>query len=295
MGDGLDRPRFDHIVVGGAHGGVVGGKEDDHAGDVDRVNQVGEALAVAMCFEGFGRCPEFFLAIGHDPARHDGVDADAVVAEVARHGAGEAVDGCFGRSVSGETAAGLPPRIRTHVDDGATALFDHRGGNRLDGEEHVTEVGSLAFVPVFRCHVFPVVAVIASRVVDEDVGAAEFIEEAGEGGLHRRDVAEIADFILDVVVGVGEFGAAFGIEVEEADAGALGGEALDDFGTDALCAAGDDDGFVFEAGIDCEIGHGARTLKLSGFFGGLSPVVSVGQSLDGCVFARAGFGGRISR
>ena len=87
-GAGSDRARLDHVVVGGAHRGIVGGEEQHHAGEIDRLDQVGQALLAPMALERLGRRPELLLALGHDPARHHGVDPDAVRAEIAREARG---------------------------------------------------------------------------------------------------------------------------------------------------------------------------------------------------------------
>ncbi len=86
-----------------------------------RLDQVGQALPLAVALERLGRGPELFLPLGHDPARHDRVHPDAVRAQVAGERPGHAVHGGLRRGVDRHAAGGLPPGVRAHVDDRAFA------------------------------------------------------------------------------------------------------------------------------------------------------------------------------
>src|SRR3546814_8211562 len=62
----------------------VGGEKQRHPRHLVRVDVAVDALADAAQLAGFLVEPKVLLALGHDPARHDGVGANPVGAEIAR-------------------------------------------------------------------------------------------------------------------------------------------------------------------------------------------------------------------
>jgi len=61
-----DRARFDHIVVGRTHCGIVATKKNNHSRNIDRVNQIGQAFAVAQ-LRGHSDTANFTLCGVHLP------------------------------------------------------------------------------------------------------------------------------------------------------------------------------------------------------------------------------------
>jgi hypothetical protein len=53
------------------------------------------------------------------------VDADPVLAEIARHASRQAVHGCLGAGAGRKAARGAPPRVRPQIDDRSAARVDH--------------------------------------------------------------------------------------------------------------------------------------------------------------------------
>ncbi len=95
----------------------------------------------------------------------------------------------------------------------------------LDREELVAQVGVQPFVPIVGRHIGPGMAVVAGGVIHQHIRRADPRFQRGEGGPQAGDVAQVAKLVRDVLVRCAEGRAALGVEVNEADLGALRGEA----------------------------------------------------------------------
>jgi hypothetical protein len=252
----LDPASGDDVALAGDGGAIVGGEEEDEAGDLFGKDVALERLCGEDAVLVSGRHVEAVLAFGEDGSREDGVYADVEGAEVAGEGASHGDDGSFGHVVEGEVGSGDQGGDGAHVDDGALACGLHAGDDGLRGEELVGEVQGHTLVPVFGGDVFDAVAVVAGGVVDEDVWCAEGGDDVGEGGLEGGDVGEVAAAVEGWVGGVAEGfdegnGGLVGY-VEEDYAGVLEGELFDGGGAYALSAPGDENQLVGEAWVGGE-------------------------------------------
>src|SRR5438270_6833008 len=84
----LDPAAIDYVVLIGAGAAVVGGEEEDDAGDVVRYELALKALALHDFGLTFGRQPQILLPLGHDPSRQDGIDPHIVRPKIAGEGTG---------------------------------------------------------------------------------------------------------------------------------------------------------------------------------------------------------------
>ena len=191
-GAGLDPASVDDVALTGDGGAVVGGEEEEEAGDFFGKDVTLERLRGEDALFVGGRHVEAVLFFGQDGSGEDAVDADVEGAEFAREGTGHGDDGCLGHVVEGEVWGGDHPGDGAHVDDGALACGLHAGNDCLSGEELVGQVHGHALVPVFRGYFVDAVAVVAGCVVDEDVWGAECGGDVGDGGLEGWDVGEVA-------------------------------------------------------------------------------------------------------
>lgn len=107
-------------------------------------------------------------------------------------------------------------------------------------------------IPLFGGHVVEMVAGVGGGVVDEDIDGAEVVYGGVDGGGdlgfdHEVCVVEVNFRVGVFILGIGFEGMALlGIFIEEGDVCALLEEAVDEGAADAICAAGDEDVFVFE-------------------------------------------------
>src|SRR5262245_45351560 len=81
----------DNVVLRAAHAAVIGAQEQHHARDVRRVEASGQTLALLDQPLALGRHPKLELALGHDPAGHHRVNADALRPELARQAPSQAI------------------------------------------------------------------------------------------------------------------------------------------------------------------------------------------------------------
>ena len=205
---------------------IVGGEEQGHPGQVDRLDEIGQALAREMALDRLRADPQRLLPLGHHPARHDRVDPDAMLAEIAREGARHAVHAGLGGGVDGHAADRLEPRIGAEVDDRALARRDHVGGDRLGREKHVAKVGRDALVVIGGRHLSPAVPIVARRVVDENAGRTQRAFQPREGVAQRRHVAQVARLESHARRArqlLGERASALRVDVDEADVRTLVG------------------------------------------------------------------------
>src|SRR5438105_157478 len=84
----LNPAPIDYVVLIGAGAAVVGGEEEDDAGDVVRYELALKALALHDFGLTFGRQPQILLPLGHDPSRQDGIDPHIVRPKIAGEGTG---------------------------------------------------------------------------------------------------------------------------------------------------------------------------------------------------------------
>src|SRR6516165_5141982 len=139
---GKETPVDDHFGSGG-EAGVVRCEEGDDSGDF---------ADVGAAAHGRLRDHAAFLLVlvhrGADPARADGIDADAVGGQLERGGFGESDQGALAGAV-GDVAGGTDdPEDRGDVDDGAAAALGHQGHGGLDAEQRASGVDRERGVPV---------------------------------------------------------------------------------------------------------------------------------------------------
>src|SRR5579883_2285316 len=101
---GLRPAAIDDVVLVGAGAAVVGGVEENDAGDVVGHELALEALALHELGLTFGRQPQILLPPGHDPSWQDGVDPDVVRAKIAGERTGQALNRGFRSGVAGHVA-----------------------------------------------------------------------------------------------------------------------------------------------------------------------------------------------
>ena len=79
----------------------------------------------------------------------------------------------FCRCIGRKTTNRLPPAVGAQVDDRSAAGRNHAGGHGLHGKKEMAQIGVQPVIPVLRRHIFPIVAVIARRIVDEHGGSCQ--------------------------------------------------------------------------------------------------------------------------
>src|SRR5690606_38491560 len=259
---GLYPPAVDDEALCRAHAAVVGGEEQHHRGDVVRLEPALQALAAVDFLRGRLVDPVAQLPRGHDPARHDGVDADVVGAEIAREPAREAFDRGLARRVARHAALAFVPAHRAEVDDGPAAALAHVLEHGLRCEEHVPQVHVDAVVPGVDGEHAEVVARVAGRVVDEHFNRAERALDVRDDVAQRFDVAQVAgeevrrrrcrigrerrDECLTFVLE----------DVDERDDGVLPAERLNENRADPRGATRDEYDLAGEARVDVRQRHG---------------------------------------
>ena len=125
------------------------------------------------------------------------------------------------------------------------------GGRRLAGEEHMPQIDGLAFVPARFGHLFQRLPVVARGIVDEDAERTDPACSLVDGGLDRRNVAQIGlnenrgmlgmrsePFNQRPALGFGN--------IDESNACALESKAFDEGSANPRSAAGNEDATPFE-------------------------------------------------
>ena len=135
--------------------------------------------------------PEVELLFGHDPARHERVDADVELAEVARQAARQPLHRRLGRGVEWQAALLEQPADRAEVDDRAAAGRLHAGGDGLRSEELVLEVDRDARVPALGRGLVDAVALVVGGVVDQHGDRPDARAHRVDRGVERGDVGEV--------------------------------------------------------------------------------------------------------
>src|SRR5439155_6932458 len=124
--------------------------------------------------------------------RRDGVDANALGAELDRDGADEPDDAGLRRGVRRAPVA--PWRgDRGDADDRAAAAAHHRGDGRPRGEEHGLEVDGDHPVPLVLRRLEEILARLDADVVVEDVEAAPALDRAPDHRLALGGVRHVGD------------------------------------------------------------------------------------------------------
>ena len=125
----------------------------------------------------------------------------------------------------------------------------------------VAEIDRHALVEIFGRRLVDRVAVVARGVVDQDRNRTDSRTRRRDRRLERRDVAQVAALVERLgVSGRADRGHGVGrrriVDVDEGDARTLRREMLDDRGTDARGAAGDEHRALAQAGVGGEL-HGS--------------------------------------
>src|ERR1700733_108607 len=188
----LDQATVDEVVDSGDVSGPVGGQERDQRGDLFRGGEAtggepadagDDRLAGGLRVDAgrlghrLGHAVLAQPEVGGDRARRDGVDADAVRAELLGEGLGQVDQGRLGGAVVDGGAVGLEKRIDGgDVDDRPAALGDHLGqggpaGPQGDEEVQLHRPGE---VVVAGAEEAPGAHADGADVVDEHVEPAVF-------------------------------------------------------------------------------------------------------------------------
>lgn len=151
---------------------------------------------------------------------------------------------------------------RADVDDDAFGGLQVADGGAGDEEDAAGVGGEDVFVEVERGFGERMAADEGAGVVDEDVEAAGLFDEGCD---HFGDLGFVADVGLEHAAvgmlfyfGKGGLCAVFGLEVVDADKGALSGKGDGGGGADAGAGACDEDFFAFQI----IVGHGTKFLCL---------------------------------
>src|SRR5437660_295090 len=214
-GDGQDRPRD----VAGA----LGTQEGDRVRDI-----LGLALPLHRDALDHPVVERAQAGVGPDDPGRDHVRGDVVTRPLQRHRAGEPDHPHLRGGVGGLAEAAHEPGDRRHADDPAPPALPHAGEDRPRHVIGAGEVDAQVEVPVLVLHVLELGdRVDEAGVVDADVDGPELaLDLAGDGG----DLPSVGDVAR---VGPGPapdlprcLRGALGVEVDDRDPAALGGERL---------------------------------------------------------------------
>src|SRR5882762_4224288 len=137
----------DDELLACTHGAVIGCEVQRHARYIRWLQAVRQALPlIDLTFT--GRCqPETHLPLGHDPAGHHTVYADALRSEFTRKGSRHAINRRFCRDIGWAIRIADHPGHRAKIDDRAAPDGFHVRPGRLCGEKLVAQVNRHAVVP----------------------------------------------------------------------------------------------------------------------------------------------------
>src|SRR6185437_3351417 len=250
----LHRPAIDHQALAGDEIAVGRGEEDTGADDI--LGQLlaldGAGLRHRLAVFGVIVAPADIL--GRGEARRDGVDADAVLAELGRKRPRHAEDRAFGRDIVQHHRRAVPHRARGDVDDLAVILALHDRHDRLDAEEHAADIDGEIAIPFLGAELRDGYARHArkARIVDEDMDAAISLFDGANEFPDRGSVRDIADHAHRGAARRFDFGddPVGRVEFDDRDLGALGGKTARVIGTDTNLRAGDDRNLAVEPAHD---------------------------------------------
>ena len=135
---------------------------------------------------------EFAIEVGHDPARRDGVDADALEREFERQRLGDLDHAGLGGGVGNDALVDAKAEHRGDVDDGAGFFRrQHAARGFLRPEEHGVEIGRQHAAPFLFGKVDRAARMRDARIVDEDGDRAESFFGGVERSHHRGAVKHI--------------------------------------------------------------------------------------------------------
>src|SRR5215203_4812929 len=230
-------------------GGILAGEEQEGRRDLARLagalhRRLGAEARDVLGVEGRGdeRRP--------DRPRRDAVHPDALLDELLRERAGEGDDRALRGAVVEKLRAAAIGRHRCGVDDrGALLQMRQR---RLGHEEIAEDVGSEGALDLLRRDLVDVLLrMLLGGVVDEDVEAAEAVDDLLDRLLAEAGVADVAGdgeavapLGLDEPLGLARVLAL--VQVHDGDVRALAGEQDRHGAADAGVAAGDDRDLVVE-------------------------------------------------
>ena len=66
----LHPPRIHDVILRATHAAIIRSQEQNHPGDVRRIEASGQTLALIDQSFALGRDPKLELALGHDPTGH---------------------------------------------------------------------------------------------------------------------------------------------------------------------------------------------------------------------------------
>lgn len=185
------------------------------------------------------------LALGHDPARREGVYPDSARTDFAGERPGESQDAAFGGDVASHGRGTLVERDRCEIHDGAPRL--HGCDSFSAGEEIASEIEGEELIPVPGRGLGKFDARIARGVIDQGVDWFSIVANLANPS---RDLsfAQQIDFceVCMRAGGLGEVPAGAVIDVAEVDLGPLSVEGADHGCADAVGTAGDEDDLVTE-------------------------------------------------
>ena len=121
------------------------------------------------------RFDKFLIEFGINPARRNGVAANALRARVDRHGPRQGMQPSLGGAVGG--VLGVRPESLDRADVNDSALVSKVGQGVLDQEKRCREVDIECSVPVRQGHGFDRVFQHDTGIVDERVEATMAIDD----------------------------------------------------------------------------------------------------------------------
>ena len=195
---------------------------------------------------------EFIGHVGGDESRSDRVAGDRASGEFAGDSFGETDEAGLAGRVVGLAGVADEADDRGDVDDARVFGLHESAHETFDCVECAFEVGVDDRVPIFFLHAHEERVAGDAGVVDEDVGCADFVGDAGGEILHGLVVGHIdivgrggsGKLLVDFLSG---FAAARCATTHDGDLGALGGKFAGNFLTDSAACAGDHCDFVGKA------------------------------------------------
>jgi len=149
-------------------------------------------------------------------------------------------------------------RHRSDVDDAALALLQHLARGGLRAEEHAVEVDVDDIVPVLPAHLLGRRPSDDSRVIHQDVGAAQRVVDVVHHGGYLLRIGHIAFDGDGLDAQLGDLGGrllgSLGVDVRNGDSGSGLGQRLRHGATQPLGCAGDDG----DATVESELVHDAH-------------------------------------
>ena len=237
----------------GDEAGFVTAEEVSGSGDFIRCAHAADRLGLGQLLEHFPFAARIVFgdeAIdewGVDAAGHDRVAANAGTEKILRDRVSHGEHCSFAGRVGEAIPNGHLRESGRDVENNAAAFRRHVPQRGLRAVRDAVHVHALDAGEVLRGGGERVADVCDAGVVHEDVKALVTRDDAGEGNIHARGIAHIANLAMRAVAGTAEFshgGVERGLlQVEDLDGGSVLSEAFRNGKPDPGGSSGDDGGF----------------------------------------------------